>query len=208
MRSTCDLLADDRPVAPSAHAPGPKNDFTRVFDDHIGSVMSKLLVRIIYWAVSGSLAAACMTVIRMAARRHGIIDKTVPQAAEEWLADRTGMGRGAHPVVHHLVDQGMHLMYGAALGVGYAVATRKRRRLTLAHGLGYGLATWFTGSRMLLPLLGAKQPPGRKRRSENAVDLLAHLAFGAATAIVSEQFSMQSNRGPSSDVERRNARVG
>jgi len=178
------------------------------FDDHIRSVMSKVLVRIIYGAVSGSLAAACMTVIRMAARRHGIIEKTVPQAVEEWLANRTGVGRGAPPVVHHLADQVMHLMYGAALGVGYAVATRKRTRQTLAHGLGYGLATWFTGSRLLLPLLGAKQAPRRKRRSENAVDLLAHLAFGAATAIVTEQLSMQSNRGPSSDMERQGARVG
>src|SRR5688572_12062396 len=170
--------------------------------------MSKDLVRIIYGAVSGSLAAACMTVIRMAARRHGIIDKTVPQAAEEWLAERTGMGRDAHPIVHHLADQGMHLMYGAALGAGYAVATRKRARHTLGHGLGYGLAIWFTGSWLLLPRLGAKQAPRRKRLSENAVDLLAHLAFGAATAIVTEQLSMQSNRGPSSDVARRNARVG
>ena len=162
----------------------------------------------IYGAVSGSLAAACMTVIRMAARRHGIIDKTVPQAAEEWLANRTGRGRDAHPVVHHLADQGMHVMYGAALGVGYAVATGTRTRQTLAHGLGYGLATWFAGSWLLLPLLGAKQSPRRKHRSESAVDLLAHLAFGAATAIVTEQLSMQSNRGPSTDVQRRSARVG
>jgi hypothetical protein len=170
--------------------------------------MSKGLVRIIYGALSGSLAAACMTVMRMAARRHGIIDKTVPQAAEEWLADRTGMGRDAHPVVHHLADQGMHLMYGAALGVGYAVATGKRTRHTLARGLSYGLATWLTGSWLLLPLLGAKQGPRHTRRPENAIDLLAHLAFGAATAIVTEQLSAQSNRRPSSDGERQLARVG
>jgi len=169
--------------------------------------MSKLLVRIIYGAMSGSLAAACMTVIRMAARRHGIIEKTVPQAAEEWLAHRTGIGRDAHPVVHHLADQGMHMMYGAALGVGYAVATRTRTQ-TLAHGLGYGLATWFAGSWLLLPLLGAKQAPRRRLGSETAVDLLAHLAFGAATAIVTEQLLMQPNRGPTTDVERHIARVG
>jgi hypothetical protein len=170
------------------------------FDDHIRSVMSKLLVRIIYGAMSGSLAAACMTVIRTAARRRGLIEKTVPQAAEEWLAHRTGLGRGAHPVVHHLADQAMHLIYGAVLGAGYAVATRARDRQTLAHGLGYGVAAWLAGSWLLLPALGAKPAPGPGRRSQSAVDLLAHLA--------TEQLSMQSDRGPSSDGERHNARVG
>ena len=78
--------------------------------------MSKLIVRLVYGALSGSIAAACMTVIRSAARRGGAIEKTVPQAVEETLAHRAGLGRKAHPVVHHLVDQAMHTGYGATLG--------------------------------------------------------------------------------------------
>jgi hypothetical protein len=170
--------------------------------------MPKSLVRIIYGALSGSLAAACMTVIRMTARRRGIIEKTVPQVAEEWLSHRSGIGRGAHPVLHHLADQALHLGYGAALGVGYAIAPRARSRHAIAHGLAYGAATWFAGSWLLLPLLRAKQAAWRKRPSENAVDLLAHLVFGVATAIVSDELATQSNRGPSSDSRRRATRVG
>ena len=38
--------------------------------------------RIVYGALAGALGAACMTVLRMAARRRGVIEKTVAQAAE------------------------------------------------------------------------------------------------------------------------------
>ena len=168
----------------------------------------KLMPRIVYGAIAGSLAAACMTVIRMTARRRGMIEKTVPQAAEEWLAHRSGLGRNAHPVLHHLTDQVLHIGYGAALGVGYAMAARRPARNLVARGIGYGLATWFGGSWLLLPLLRAKQAAWRKRVSENAVDLLAHLTFGAATALLAEELAAQPNRGPSSDLTRRLTRVG
>jgi len=170
--------------------------------------MSKLFARLIEGALAGSLAAACMTVIRMTARRRGIIEKTVPQAAEEWLADRVGVGHHAHPVLHHLADQGLHLGYGAALGVGYALGSRQRRSHTVRSGVAYGVVTWIAGSWLLLPLLRAKQAPWRKRRSENAVDLLAHLVFGAATALVTEELAAQQDRGPSSDLRRFASRVG
>ena len=170
--------------------------------------MSKLVERLIYGAVAGSVAAACMTVIRMTARRRRIIEKTIPQAAEEWLAHRTGLGRNAHPVVHHLTDQAMHLCYGAALGVGYALTSRGRSPHTLARGLVYGVASWIGGSWVLLPLLRAKQAAWRKHPAENAVDALAHLVFGAATAIVADELSAQPDRGPSSDRTRWSTRVG
>jgi hypothetical protein len=170
--------------------------------------MSKLIVRLVYGALSGSVAAACMTVIRAAARRRGLIEKTVPQVVEESLAHRAGLGRDAHPVLHHVVDQAMHTGYGAALGVGYALVTRGRARSLTARGVGYGVATWLFGSWLLLPLVRAKQAPWKKRGAENAVDLLAHLVFGAATALISEELSSQPDRGPSSDWRRRVTRVG
>jgi hypothetical protein len=170
--------------------------------------MSKRLVQLIYGAMAGSLAAACMTVIRMAARRRGMIEKTIPQAVEESLAHRTGWGRGAHPLLHHLTDQAMHIGYGATLGVGYALTTRGRSPRTVARGLAYGVVTWAIGSWGLLPMLRAKQAPWRKRPSENVVDVLSHLVFGAATAIVAEELATQSNRGPSSDAKRWFTRVG
>jgi uncharacterized membrane protein YjdF len=59
-----------------------------------------------------------------------------------------------------------------------------------------------------MPLIRAKQAPWHKRASENAVDVVAHVAFGMATALVAEELSVQSNRGPSSDAHRRATKVG
>jgi hypothetical protein len=170
--------------------------------------MSKLIVRLVYGALSGSVAAACMTVVRSAARRRGMIEKTVPQVVEESIAHRAGLGRNAHPVLHHLVDQAMHVGYGATLGVGYALVMRSRPRSLAARGLGYGVATWLFGSWLLLPVVRAKQAPWKKRPTENAVDLVAHLVFGAATALVADELSAQPNHGPSSYAHRRATRVG
>lgn len=85
---------------------------------------------------------------------------------------------------------------------------RGRTRTVLARGAGYGLATWLFGSWLVMPLIRVKQAAWRKRASENAVDLVAHLAYGVATALVAEELSVQSNRGPSSDTYRRAVNVG
>src|SRR5215471_17075451 len=113
--------------------------------------MSKLVARGVYGALAGVIGAACMTVIRMAARRRGMIEKTVPQAAEEWLAHRTGKGGGSHPAAHHVADHLMHLAYGAMLAIPYGLFVRSRSRTMLARGVGFGTATWLLGSWLVLP---------------------------------------------------------
>lgn len=167
-----------------------------------------LLVGAAYGAMAGAIAAACMTVIRTSARRWGIIEKTVPQAVEEWLTERAGIGGRSHPLVHHLADQILHFGYGAALGACYGLAVRRRTRTVLARGAAYGVATWLFGSWLVMPLIRAKQSPWRKRASENAVDVVAHIAYGMATALVAEELSSQSDRGPSSDLRRQITKVG
>jgi len=166
------------------------------------------LTRAAYGALAGVVAAACMTVIRAAARRRGIIEKTVPQAAEEWLSARTGLGAGSHPAAHHVTDQILHFGYGALLGSCYGLSVRGRSRTVLARGAGYGLATWLFGSWLVMPSIRIKQAPWRKHASENAVDVVAHVVYGVATALVAEELSVQSDRGPSSDTHRRSVKVG
>jgi hypothetical protein len=164
--------------------------------------------RVLFGAIAGALGAACMTVIRMAARRRGILEKTVPQAVEEWLAARLPGAEKAPPVVHHLADELMHVGYGAALGGIYGLTVRRRTPTAILRGAGYGFAAWIAGSWIALPLMGAKGASWKKPPAENLVDLLAHLAFGTATAIVSEEMVVQSDRGPTSDRHRRAARIG
>ena len=158
--------------------------------------------------MAGATAAACMTVIRMAARRRGLIEKTVPQAVEETLAARMGKGARSHPAIHHLTDQLLHFGYGAALGSCYGLTVRGRTRSLAARGTAYGVLTWALGSCIVLPLIRAKQAAWQKRTAENTVDLIAHLVFGLATALIAEELAAQSSRGPSSDTTRRLTQVG
>jgi Protein of unknown function (DUF1440) len=164
--------------------------------------------RVLSGAIAGAIGAACMTVIRMTARRRGIIEKTVPQAVEEWLAARLPASEKAPPIAHQLADELMHVGYGAVLGGIYGLTVRRRTPTALVRGAGYGVAAWLAGSCVALPLMGAKGAAWKKPLAENLIDVLAHLVFGTATAIVSEEIAVQTNRGPTSDQHRRAARVG
>ncbi len=171
--------------------------------------MSNGAQKFVYGALGGALGAACMTVLRMAAHRRGVIDKTVSQAAEEWLADRLDLQPARdEPAVHHVLDELLHLGYGATLGLGYAALQRSRAGGRLSAGALYGLGTWFVGSWGLLPALGAKRPPWRKGLASNAVDLGAHALFGAVTALVSSEMAAQTNHRRTSDEARYRARTG
>jgi hypothetical protein len=163
--------------------------------------------RVIYGALSGAIGAACMTVIRFGARRHGFIDKTVSQTAEEWLAVRMESRTPHDPALHHLLDQLLHTGYGAFLGIIYGWV-RRRHEPVSSLGALFGVATWLGGSWLLMPMLGAKRPPWRKGIGPNAVDLLAHLAYGVAVDLVAGEMKGQHNHRPSSDARRWLARVG
>jgi hypothetical protein len=166
----------------------------------------------IYGALGGVIGAACMTVFRTLAHRRGVIDKSVPQAAEEWLTRRTGRAWPAEPAVHHAFDQLLHFGYGAALGAAYgAVVARPRRpgrKSTLVIGSGFGAAAWLFGSWLLLPLLDVKRAPWRASLPETAVDLAAHLIYGASTALLVDELAQQTDHLPSPDGLRLKARVG
>jgi putative membrane protein len=163
--------------------------------------------RLVYGALAGAMGAACMTVVRSAARRRGVIEKTVPQAAEEWLASRAA-ARGGPPAVHHVADTVMHLGYGATLGACFGALVGGHSASLVNRGAGFGIGTWIFGSWILLPLLGVQGAPWRKAAAENAVDVLAHLTYGVASALINDELHAQPDRGPSSGTSLRRTRVG
>jgi hypothetical protein len=169
--------------------------------------MSGRTRRIVYGALGGAIGAACMTVVRLAARRRGLVDKTVSQAAEEWLASRTKIAAPRDPAMHHLLDQTLHAGYGASWGALYGLAASHPGRHR-SGGLGFGIITWLAGSWLLMPMLGAKRPPWRNGVRENGVDLVAHLLYGLTVALVSAEMTAQTNHHTSSDARRWLARVG
>jgi len=164
--------------------------------------------RAVYAALGGALGAAGMTIMRLGARRRGIIHKTVSQAAEEWLAQRARPWMPDEPAVHHLLEQVLHVGYGATLGLVFGLIARRRPGSVLSAGTGFGVAIWLFGSWLLMPLLGAKRPPWRKGARENLVDLGAHVLHGVTTALTVDEMSAQPEHGHLPDALRRRLRVG
>jgi uncharacterized membrane protein YagU involved in acid resistance len=164
---------------------------------------------VIHGALAGAIGAACMTPLRLGARRAGLVDKMTPQAIEESLAARLHVGHGATRTTHHVADQLMHLGFGATLGAVYGLAAGRRRRPgTLTRGAVFGVLSWGFGAGVVVPLIRAASPPWKADLVENAVNVAAHLVFGVTTALVMEELSSQRAGGPTSDVHRRLRRVG
>jgi hypothetical protein len=156
--------------------------------------------------VAGVIAASCMTVVRMAAHRAGLIDRMVPQAVQEGIERRAGArpSRGGS----RIAEQTLHLGYGAAFGAVYgAFVDRPRRAPRVGRSLLYGLAHWAFGAGVLLPSLGVARPIWRRSLAENAVDLAAHLTYGGVTAFVSGEFARQDEQ-PRAGHPASPARVG
>jgi uncharacterized membrane protein YagU involved in acid resistance len=172
------------------------------------SVVKTLQRDLVNGALAGAVGAACMTPLRLTARRMGLVDKMTPQMIEEALAERLGIGQGRDAEVHHVADHLLHFGFGAFLGLAYALPTGRRRAGTVPRGLAFGVLAWLFGAGVVVPLLGAHRPPWRARVSENAVNVAAHLVFGVTTALVVEELTGQSDRRPASSGRRSVQRVG
>jgi uncharacterized protein DUF6789 len=159
-------------------------------------------------AIGGVIGASCMTVMRALAQRAGYIDKQVPQAVEEWLANRAGIKTPGSPVAHHAVDQVLHLGYGLFLGLIFGLTLGRKRDPRVVDGMLFGVAEWAVGFFAIIPALGVARPAWRSHPIENAVNIATHLVYGAVTAFLTEELTNQRDRGPSEDEERFAKRVG
>jgi hypothetical protein len=149
-----------------------------------------------------------MTVMRMAAHRMGWIRQMVPQSVEIWALDEKLGLRRRPAALDHVADQLLHLGYGAASGALYAAALGRHRGSVVGRGLGLGLPLWAFGNMVLLPALGIAKPAWRSRPSETAVNLGAHVLYGLATALVTDELESQKVRQPRWYPRTRQARLG
>jgi putative membrane protein len=170
--------------------------------------MARAGSEVVHGLLAGAIGAACMTPLRLGARRLGLVEKATPQAIEESLAARMGLGHHATSSAHHAADQLLHLAFGAVMGGAYALLSGRRREGNVGRGMMFGTATWALGAGVVVPLLRAARPPWRARISENAVNVTAHLLYGLTTDLVLEELSHQSDHRPTSDTHRWRRRVG
>jgi hypothetical protein len=155
-------------------------------------------------AAAGAEAAACMSPVRAAARRAGMIEASVPDAVIHWIDRRLGraVGRGRGD---GLVAQALHLGYGAFLG---AVASRVMRRRTVTRGALMGLATWAVAFALPMPRLGVTRPVTHMRPREHAINLLAHLIYGTSWSLLTDEMTSARTERPLDDSSRLSLDVG
>lgn len=164
---------------------------------------------LVHGALAGALGAATMTVLRMMAHRAGWLEAMVPQAVEVWAKDKAGLDWPRRAETHHVADQLLHLGYGAAAGAAYgltAAATQKGSNPSRAIELGTAL--WVLGSFVLFPALKIARPPWRAKPREEAINLAAHLLYGAATVYLVDEFERQKRTEPLNRRLMLHARVG
>lgn len=163
----------------------------------------------VHGALAGALGAATMTVLRMLAHRAGWIQVMVPQAIEVWAKETSNLPVPRRLESHHVVDQLLHLGYGAAAGALYALArpgtgepAQPRRALQL------GTVLWVWGSFVLFPALKIARPPWRAAPREELVNLAAHLLYGSVTEYLLDEFGRQNSTQPRTLPGMRHASVG
>jgi hypothetical protein len=161
--------------------------------------------RLVYGALAGVNSGACMTVLRMAAHRLGVVDRMPPQVLEEWLLTRTRVGRGPNDATHHLLDHVLHLAISGGFGLLYsALPSRHSPGVT---GTLFGLSIWAVAFAALLPRLGATRHARNARAAENGVNIAAHALYGIVTGLLTAELASE-RRGITSDVARRRLRTG
>jgi hypothetical protein len=162
----------------------------------------------VYGALGAFAAAGCMTAVRAVARRVGVIEKPVPQAVEEWLAERTGVDPGSSSVVHHVGEHLLHAGYSAGWGAAAGVLLAGGRGPLACQALVLGLGVWAVGFLGAAPALRIARSPARATPGERAVNIGAHLLYGAVTTLIADDLARQARRRPTTDAERLASRVG
>jgi hypothetical protein len=119
--------------------------------------------RFTYGALAGVHGAACMSALRMAAHRLGLIDRMPPQVLEEWLVARSGAAAWLDEAGHHVTDHVLHLAIGGACGLVYIAAARFATRGSPHHGRS--VRPRDLGRRIFRPVAALGSHPSRRRFS-------------------------------------------
>jgi hypothetical protein len=133
--------------------------------------------------VAGLNGASAMTMIRLAAHRAGLAEKMTPQMVEQALAGKLGVEPAGGTPGHQAVAEFLHVGLGGVLGAAFALVAG-RRAAGVAAGATFGAAVWGVAVGLVMPSLGLVRPPWRASPAENAVNLVAHVAFGVVASLV------------------------
>jgi hypothetical protein len=164
--------------------------------------------RLVHGMLAGLIGAGTMGLVRMAARRAGIIEKTVPEHLTETMSSRAGVTPPGGSLGHELTAHALHQGYGLACGALYALMGGGQRSHAVRDGLALGAIVWAVSLFPLAAVVGLPRAPWRATASENVTNLAAHLVYGVATALATEDLRHQPPLRQNTELERRTTRVG
>lgn len=149
----------------------------------VGQGRRDLATDVVAGAAGGLAGGAIMTVAMTAGRKAGILQAPVPLKVERWGRRRLGVSAPSAER-EHLLAQTIHLGYSLSLGVGYGLIQHARALPALPSGPLYGLVVYAANIAGALPSLGIISPPTDTATTKIARQVMMHVVFGTATALV------------------------
>lgn len=143
--------------------------------------------------MAGFVATVPMTLFMRRAHRHLPSPERYSLPPEQ-ITHRVArlVGASAHPERPgwDLKTYAGHFAYGAACGAIYAAMANRRRRSTVAsaeRGMLFGVGVWAASYLGWLPAARILPPATDAPARRNALMIVAHLIWGAATALLADR---------------------
>jgi uncharacterized membrane protein YagU involved in acid resistance len=154
--------------------------------------MPDLLTRAAAGAAAGFAATGPMTLIMAGVR------EALPKDDQHSLPPRIVTERAAQEAgVAHRVDEpekkaattAAHLGFGAAVGAVYGVVAPGLPFDPVLNGVAYGLGVWVSSYLGWLPAAGLHPPAHRESAGRNAMNVGAHVVWGAVLGLLTDQLA-------------------
>lgn len=148
-------------------------------------------------AFAGTVASLFHTVVML------ILHRLLPQARRQpvppkEIASVVAEGAGAEwakPEIRLNAATAVgHFGYGAAAGALYAPIAERAHHKPLAAGVAYGVGIWAVSYLGWIPALRILTPATEHPVQRNVMMILAHVAWGAALAVIVENIERRQRR--------------
>ena len=140
-------------------------------------------------ATAGVLATLAMSTLMLGAQRLGLLGEQPPRKISNAVLD--AVAPGADEPTRQLGTTVVHLGIGALAGAAHQLGRRAAGRPEPAVPLGaaVGGGFWALNYWVLAPATGLMPPPDRDRGDRPVVMLVAHVVWGAVSALLGDRLA-------------------
>ncbi|MCZ7573237.1 MAG: hypothetical protein M5U01_32200 [Ardenticatenaceae bacterium] len=138
-------------------------------------------------AVGGLAGGMLMTAFMTGASKAGMIDETLPHKVEQYIEEQLDQQAQTGPTQEKMLAQSGHVVYSTLLGAGYGALRATFDWSPLPSGPLCGVCLYGLNLMGVGPALGITRGPWNEQRPTVMRRMMIHAAFGAMTALVSEQ---------------------